>query len=533
MNARVHAAQPPGYVRTAEVISALSLAFDLALGLPAEHAARSCVIATEIGRQLGLSAETQGELYYTALLLDAGCTAFASAFSSYLMGDELVARQQLFFHRDTHDPLEVFDWLRHHLAADASLPVRTGRIMEFLLHGRERFREGFRNTCEVANRFAGRLGMPLEVQDALMYVFEEWDGKGMPAGVGGATIPVTARIAQVAFYFEVWQQLHGREQALQQARERRGKAFDPAVVDMLLTTAHRPGFWELLERETVLDAVRALEPELPYRFIREDKLLDVARLAADFADMKSRYTLGHSRRVAETAAEIAGRLPLPAEEVRAIRLAGLFHDLGMVALPAFVLEKPREALTQTEREALRLHPYHAERILARVPSLHGVAGIVGAHHERLDGSGYYRGLAGARIPLGARILAVADAFDELTHAGPGRATLDAGAAVAQLAADVGPGFDPDAFAAFLKTDAIGEHGAAAEWTRRGAPAGLTAREVEVLRLAATGLTRQQMAAALFVSERTIRSHLEHIYGKIGVSTRAAATLFAVEHDLIA
>jgi HD-GYP domain-containing protein (c-di-GMP phosphodiesterase class II)/DNA-binding CsgD family transcriptional regulator len=532
MNAHVQSAQPPGYVRTADVIAAMSIAADLALGLPAEHSARACYIAIATAQELGLSNDEQGELYYTSLLLDAGCTAWTSAFASYIMGDEIAARQDLFFERNARSPLEVFGWLRQYMAADAAFPVRAGHIIDFLLNGRERFREGFRNTCEVANRFADRLGMPPGVQHALRYVFEQWDGKGEPSGAAGQSIPITARIAHAAIFLETCQRSHGREAAIRLAQERRGKAFDPRVVDAFLAATERSNFWETLTSDSVMDTVRSLEPALPYRFVHEDKLLDVALYAADFADLKSRYTVGHARRVAALAEEIARQMSLSEDDVASVHLAGLLHDLGLVAIPSFVLDKPADALAPAEREALRLHPYHAERILARVPVLGSIASIVGAHHERLDGQGFFRGLAGAHIPLGARILAVADAFDELTHEGPGRPALDAAAAVTQIQADAGRAFEPAAIDALLATTAAAAVIPRRSSSQRSWPAGLTDREVEVLRLAAKGLTSKQMASDLFLSPSTIRTHLEHIYAKINVSTRAAATLFAVEHDLI-
>lgn len=250
------------------------------------------------------------------------------------------------------------------------------------------------------------------------------------------------------------------------------------------------------------------------------------------SERQSRYTTGHARRVAALAADIGRQMALSEDDVASVHLAGLLHDLGLVAIPSFILEKPRDTLAPAEREALRLHPYHAERILSRVPVLEGVARIVGAHHERIDGQGFFRGLAGAHIPLGARILAVADTFDELTHEGPGRQALDAGAAVTQIQAGAGRAFEPVAIDALLATEATGATLSRRSPSRRSWPAGLTDREVEVLRLAAKGLTTKQMANDLFVSPSTARTHLEHIYSKIHVSTRAAATLFAVEHDLI-
>jgi HD-GYP domain-containing protein (c-di-GMP phosphodiesterase class II)/DNA-binding CsgD family transcriptional regulator len=523
----------PGCLRTVDLISALSAAADLTLGLPAEHAARSCYIALAIASELRLSDERRSELYYTTLLLDAGCTAWASMFAAYVNGNEVTARQELFFNRDPQDSLEVFDWVRRYLAAGSPLPLRAGRILDFVVHGQEHFREGFHNTCEVSNRFARRLGMPEPVQHALLYVFEHWNGRGLPHAIRGEAIPIIARIAHAAMFLEIFHRRDGRDGVIRLAQARKGKEFDPSVIDAFLAASGRPVFWEDLEQASVLDIVRSLEPPLPIRFMPEEKLLDVALFAADFADMKSRYTIGHSRRVATLAAGIARLLSLPEPEIETVRLAALFHDLGLVAIPSFVLDKPRVALTQAEREALRLHPYHAERILGRVPGLEAVAAIVGAHHERMDGDGYYRRLAGTHVPLGARIVAVADAFDDLTHEGPGRPPLDADAAVEQMRAEVGRRFYPDVFAAFLQEDAVAPRLANKDLPRLTWPAGLTAREVDVLRLAAKGLTRKQMAGALYVSESTIRAHLEHIYDKIGVSTRAAATLFAVEHDLVA
>lgn len=533
MTMRTGTVRPPdGYVRTADLISTLSMVTDLSLGLPAEHAARSCFIANEIARELKLPIDQKRDIFYTSLLLDAGCTAWATAFASYVLGDETSARRELYFYRDFNDPREVVDWLKDYMVTDAPLPVRAWRIADFLVNGREFFREGFRNTLEVSHRFADRLGMPLPVQRALMYVFEQWDGKGMPEGIKGEAIPITARIAHVAVFLELAQRRHGRDGAIRLASERRGKAFDPQVVDAFIVVSKRPGFWEQLESETMIDIVQTLEPQGSSQFIHIENLLDIALFIADFADLKSRFALGHSRRVASIAEGIACRMSLPAEEISYIRLAGLFHDLGLVALPSFVLDKPRDTLSASEWETLRLHPYHAERILSRITDLSAVAEMVGAHHERVDGRGYYRELSGTRIPLGARILAVADTFDELTHDGPGRPAMDIEAAVSGMQDEVGSSFDSDVFLAFLEGEEVGARFAPKSLPRRSWPAGLTDREVEVLRLAAKGLTRKQMAEALYVSQSTVRSHLEHIYGKIDVSTRAAATLFAVEHDLV-
>ena len=305
-------------------------------------------------------------------------------------------------------------------------------------------------------------------------------------------------------------------------------------MDAFLSISKDDMFWEGLEQEAVWTTVLSMEPQSPYRYLKEEKREDVALAFADYADLKSFYSAGHSRRVGDLAERMAGRMHLPGAEVATIRRAALMHDLGLVAVPSFTLHKPHEQLTAVEWERLRLHPYHAERIVSHVPVLAPVVPLVAAHHERLDGRGYYRGLSGSQIPLGARIIAVADRFDELSHDTPDQPALDSEGALNRMSDEVGHALCPDAFEALaqeLRVDGP------ATLTRRKRhpqewPAGLTDREVEILRLLAKGLRQREVAEQLFVSEHTVRHHLEHIYNKVGVSTRVAATLFAVEHDLL-
>jgi DNA-binding CsgD family transcriptional regulator len=284
--------------------------------------------------------------------------------------------------------------------------------------------------------------------------------------------------------------------------------------------------------------VLALEPPSPYQYLPEARLEDVALAFADFADLKSAYSAGHSRRVSELSERLARRLALAEPEVTVVRRAALMHDVGLAAVPSLILDKPRAKLTQVEWERLRLHPYHAERILSRVPALAPVVPLVAAHHERPDGRGYYRGLSGAQIPLGAHIIASADNYDELTHDAAERPPAAPAAALAQLQREAGSGLSAvvlDALARELGVDrpaspgGVGAGGA----PRRQWPAGLSDREVEILRLLARGLSRRELAGQLILSEHTVRHHLEHIYNKLGVSTRVTATLFAIEHDLLA
>ena len=483
-----------------------------------------------IADQMQLPAEQQVDVYYADLLMDAGCTAWTSQLAGVILSDEIAARREFVFHRNARDPVDVFGWLRDHVAAGASVPRRVRYGLQFAMHGREFVREGFRNTCEVAQRFARRLGMSQAVQDALLSVFEQWDGSG-PGGRRGEEIPVTSRIVFATSFFEALHQFGGPEAALELARRKRGTAFDPAVVDAFLAVTRRSGFWAGLEQESLWATVLTLEPPSPAQYLREEQLEDVALAFADFADLKSPFSAGHSRRVGDLAQAIARRLGLADTQIGTIRRAALMHDVGLAAVPSFTLDKPKDKLTQAEREILRLHPYHAERIFANVSALASVVPLVASHHERIDGSGYYRGLSGEQIPVGSRVIAVADSFDELTHESPDHAVLEPELALASLRGDAGRGLWPTAVDALAQE--LGAYGPPiAKRKSATQPAGLTEREVEILRMLVRGLSRRQIAHELVLSQHTVRHHLEHIYSKVGVGTRVAATLFAVEHDLI-
>lgn len=520
-------------LRLADLLAALSLAADLAVELPPEHVLRSCYIGMRIAAELGLPDEEQVDLYHSLLLMDAGCTAWTSQFAALLVGDEMAARTDFVFQVDRSNPLAVLGWMRVYVAPEQAPPRRALQAVEFMLRGREFAREGFRNTCEVAQRFAWRLGLSAGVQQALLSVFEQWDGSG-PRGVQGSAIPLISRIVYAAAFLEVFHRLGGRAAAINLARRRYAHAFDPDVIDAFVRITANEEFWIRLERdESIWNTVQEMEPATAPQYVPVEQLEDVALAFADFTDLKWPDGLGHSRRVADFAERLAQSRGLRRDEVRMIRIAALLHDLGLVAVSSHTLAKPRDRLSQSELERLRLHPYHGERILGRVPGLAGLLPVISAHHERFDGNGYPSGLAGARIPLGARILGVADRFDEIRHNGQDGGEETA-AAVRQLSNEAGAALDPELVRAFVR-DVIGSQPVPvpSPSVERAWPAGLTDREVEILRLLARGLSRREIASHLVLSEHTVRHHLEHVYSKIGVETRVAAVLFAVERELIA
>lgn len=521
-----------GDVRTIDVLGALSLAADMALGLRSGHGVRATYIGMHIADELGVPPEQRVDLFYAELLMDAGCTAWTSQMAATILGNDIVARRELFFANDPSEPRELLRWLAGYMATGERLDTRLRRSIDFALHGKQFMLEGLRNTADTASRMARRLGTSVGVQEGLRYVFEQWDGHG-PYERRTAEIPLVSRIVFATIFLEVFHQLGGREAAVTLARGRRGKTLDPHVVDAFLRVASLPDFWTGLEDDAVWARVHQLEPESVHRYLGPERIEDAARAFADFADLKSFYSAGHSRRVASLAERIAIHLALSPDAVATIHLAGLVHDLGLAAVPSFVLHKPAASWAAVDWESMRLHPYHAERILASVPAFAPVTPLVAAHHERPDGQGYPLGLRGEQLPLGARVLAVADVFDELTHARPEGAPLQPGAALEAMRQEAGARFDASMLQALAQILDLPLSLPAASSSKRPWPNGLTDREVEVLRALATGASRRNIATQLSVSEHTVRHHLENIYGKIDVGTRVEATLFALEHDLLA
>jgi HD-GYP domain-containing protein (c-di-GMP phosphodiesterase class II) len=322
----------------------------------------------------------------------------------------------------------------------------------------------------------------------------------------------------------LFHRLGGLDAAQNVARERQGAAYSPHLVHVFCE--HAAELCAGPDQEPSWEAVLALEPG-PHDTLSEEQFDNACRALADFVDIKSPYTLTHSSGVAELAAEAARRGGLPAADVTAIRRAALLKEIGRTGISASIWEKTTP-LTEREWERVRLHTYYAERVLARPPALAKLGALTSLHHERLDGSGYHRGLPATSQSLAARILAAADVYHALTEARPYRAAHTSEEAARELQKQARDGkLDGDAVNSVLA--AAGHRVRAA---RKEMVAGLSEREVEVLRLLARGRTIKQIAAQLVISGKTVDSHVQHIYNKIGVSTRAGATLFAMEHRLL-
>jgi HD-GYP domain-containing protein (c-di-GMP phosphodiesterase class II) len=515
-----------GRLRLAEVMAALSLATDLGMGQPIEHALCSCVLAVRLGESLGMSAPELREVYYQALLRYIGCNAQTYEMAG-VFGDELALRRD-FAAVDTGRVPEVVALVSRYVrqahaeVPPAGLERMVGEVLQALPGV---MKEAFTGHCEVAQRLAERLGFGDGILRALGQLYERWDGHGLPNGLKGAEVAPAVLLVTLAQDAVTFYRLGGIEAALAMARERRGAAYDPGMVDRFCGEA--PRLLGGLEEAPAWDAVVALEPGLP-TYLGEAELDTACAVMADFADIKSPYTLGHSGGVGELAAGAARHCGLPAGDAVALRRAGLLHDIGQVGVSAGVWTKAG-ALSEREWERVRLHPYYTERVLARPGGLARLGTLAAHHHERLDGSGYHRGAPAAILSPAARILAAADVYRALTEPRPHRPARSAEAAAEELRREARGGrLDREAVDGVLAAA-----GHRVGRGRRRLVAGLSEREVEVLRLVARGNAKKEIAARLVIAEKTVDNHIQHIYEKIGVSTRAGATLFAMEHDLLA
>jgi HD-GYP domain-containing protein (c-di-GMP phosphodiesterase class II) len=401
--------------------------------------------------------------------------------------------------------------------------ARARRLAAFPVMGYKQVVEFVTTHSTLGAQFAARIGLGDAVSVAIRQGYEQWDGKGYPNHLRGAQICLPARLVQLASPVEVFSRRRGVEAAVAIARRHRGSQFDPAVVDLFCDRA--PELLAGLDQDAGWDAILDAEPELSRR-VDGAGLDGVLEAMADLVDLKSPYLAGHSRGVANLAAEAARLSGQHEEDVRTLRRAGFIHDLGRLGVSNAIWDKPGP-LTEAESERVRLHPYLTDRMLARVGALGKSRDIAARHHERLDGSGYPRGLTAASLTPADRLLAAADVYHAMTEPRPHRAPLDPDLASGELRAEAIAGrLDGEAVAAVLT--AAGHRAPA----RRAWPGGLTAREVDVLALLARGNSNKQIAQQLVVSPKTAANHVEHIYAKLSVSSRAAATLYATQHGLI-
>jgi len=509
-------------VRLAELVALLSLGTDLGLGQPMEHMIRACLIALRMGERLGLAESERGVVYYSGLLAWVGCHTDAYEQAKWFGDDTTLKRDAHYFYDMGRVGPALSFMLKHVGGPERPLATRTRVGMAFMGDGLRAMQALAENHYRATDELVERLGLGEDVRKSLRQTYERWDGKGA-YGMKGEEIDISSRLINLADVVEVFGRTGGSEAAIMVARDRSGTQFDPDLVDAFCEQA--PMVLSELDEAPSWEAVIAAEPALAREVAGAE--LDLALEAiGEFAELKSPSIMGHVHAVKELVTEAATGIGLPNSDAAELREAACVYDLGRLGVPNTVWDKPGP-LTQSDVERVRTHPYLSERMLAFVPSLEGLGRIAVQHHERLDGSGYPRGLTGDEIEMTARLLAAADVYQALCEPRPHRPARSAKDAATELRREVTAGrLDSDAVDSVL--GAAGHHiGRRREW-----PAGLTTREVEVLRLLARGLSNKQIAAELVISPKTAGSHVEHIYRKIDASNRAQASVFAMRHGLM-
>lgn len=503
----------------AELLAALSVAVDLGLGQPGEHMLRSSLIATRLADRMGLSRTERDCIYYTTLIMWIGCHADSHEYARWF-GDDIAVRHDTYLVDNAGWPLMRF--LVGNIARGEPLLHRLNVMATLFVDARGQLSRMIHSHCTSAALLADRLGLGPDVQAALAFAFERYDGGGMPTGVRGDGIPIQMRVAQLADLVEVHHRTGGVAAAVAVANRRRGGQFDPAIVDVFVRGADA-----ILAGPVAGDAWQAALQEAPDRHEHlDDDGVDALLMAlGDFVDLKCPFTLGHSRAVARLAGDAAAVAGLEAATVALTRRAGHVHDLGRIGVSNQVWSKAGP-LTSGESERVRLHPYLTVRILSQVRGLAEVAQLAGNHHECLNGSGYPRGLPESALGLPDRVLAAAVAYQSGCELRPYREALTPASAARRLQERVRAGeLDQIAVEAVL-------HAAGHLCERTGGrPDGLTPREVDVLRLVARGASNKEIAASLVISEKTARNHVERTYAKIGVSNRIGASMYALRHGL--
>jgi len=511
---------PDSGVRLSEVLLALSIATDLGLGQPAEHLLRATRIGLRIGERLGLEQPELATLYDVSLLTYVGCPIYGNE-AAALFGDDIDFRAGAI--EVDLAGLTALAFMLRRAGSGTSLANRARQAGRILASGGRPVVEQMANHCSAAGELADRLGLDPQVRTGIEQSYARWDGQGVPTGVGGHELSLAARIAHVAEACEVFERTAGVEAARELVRARRGGHFDPEIAAVV--EADPDGLFVGIGDDPD-DAVLEAEP-VTRSELSEDSLDGVLEAIGDFCDLRCPYFAGHARGTAELVTGALRQLGRPDGEIRLARRAAFVHDLGRFGVPGSVLDKAGP-LTGRELERVRMHSYYVERIFARPEPLRRIGLLAATHHERMDGSGYHRGTSGALLSVPARVLAAADVYHALTQHRPHRSARSPSEAAATVRDEVRDGrLEGTAVEAVLAAA-----GQVAARPRPGRGPDLTVREAEVLALLVQGLPNKAIAKQLGITPKTAGNHVEHLYTKLGVTNRAAATMRALQDGLV-
>jgi HD-GYP domain-containing protein (c-di-GMP phosphodiesterase class II) len=428
------------------LIAALSFALDLTEGASPGHALRSCLVGMRIGKVMGLSEAQLCDLYYSLLLKDAGCSSNATRLHQIVGGDEIRAKALT----KTID-YERLEWkqirfLLRNVHARQTAGARLKAIGSMLKHSSENAEVLIRLRCEQGAAVVRDLGLGQGTAEAIYNLDEHWNGAGYPDRLAGEAIPLLARIVSLAQTLEVFHSEYGPAAALDTIQRRSGRWFDPEVVRAAVSLIRSDAMWAGIGDANLRESLALLEPRS--RSVQAEPAIinSICSAFAGVIDAKSHSTFMHSTGVARIAVDIGLCLGVPQDELTMLHRAGLLHDIGKLSVPNSILDKPGK-LTAEEWHCVKQHPRFTFEILSRVPTFAGIAEIAATHHEKLDGSGYYRGLRGEQLSQMSRILTVADMYEALTAARPYRAPMTQEDVLNILRRDVPHAIDATCFAA--------------------------------------------------------------------------------------
>ncbi|MEO8483746.1 MAG: HD domain-containing phosphohydrolase [Acidobacteriota bacterium] len=427
-----------------DVLAGLSYALDLTEGQREGHAARTCLIGMRIGEAIGLSSEERSALFYALLMKDLGCSSNAARFAALFAADDQNIKAAIKTINWTR-AIESFRFVSRHVAPGAFWLRRVWQVMAVLSRGPEGAREVVRTRCERGADIARMLQFSNDTVQAIRALDEHWNGHGQPYGLKGQQIPVLGRILGLAQTFEVFATTYNLNTAFDMAASRRGRWFEPALVDALASVRGDTPFWQALRQGDLIRQIAAIEPADRAVVADDHRLDEVAEAFARVIDAKSPWTYRHSNGVAEVSLLLGQRLGLGPAELRELKRGALLHDLGKLGVSSLILDKPGE-LDDAELVTMRRHPAHTFEILNRVGCFRHLAGVAAAHHERLDGRGYHLGLNASSITLSSRIMCVADICDALRASRPYRAGLPLGRVLDIMGRESGVALDADCYA---------------------------------------------------------------------------------------
>jgi|HubBroStandDraft_1064217.scaffolds.fasta_scaffold64176_2 HD-GYP domain-containing protein (c-di-GMP phosphodiesterase class II) len=436
-------------LRMSDLISALSLALDLTEGQPMGHAVKSCLLGMRVADILQLSVQTRSDLYYALLLKDAGCSSNAARMFEIFGGDERAAKKEVKTTDWSRITFEGLEYLMRNVMPGRSRLDRVIAIAQIAIRRKEQSTELFQLRCERGGQIAKKIGLSEATTNAIYCLDEHWDGNGFPHQLKGSDIPLLSRVMNLCQTLEVFIAVSGVQDAFDVIQGRSGTWFDPEIVRASLELQHDEALWASFDSDDVREKVIQIEPTELFQYADDPRIDSVCEAFADVIDVKSPYTHAHSKGVTSAAVAIAATLGLEQEEIRIIGRAALLHDIGKLSVPNSILDKNGK-LTAQEWETVRLHPYYTQRILERISGFKHLAFIASSHHEKLDGSGYYRNLRATQLPMAARAITTADIYDALSAKRPYRDALPTEKVLEIMAADVPHALDQACFEA-LKT----------------------------------------------------------------------------------